>query len=303
MTNQVYCFGEVLYDLLPDGAQAGGAPMNVAIHLSNFGIKTAMISRVGDDDLGKNIVAFMNEREVDTSFVGTDKNYKTGTVPVTFSEKNEPQYTIAHPAAWDFISVTPAALSALEKSDVLVYGSLACRDKPNFDTLQGVLTEVQMKKSLQHGYVLCVFDVNIRAPFYDKEKIFALMRLSDVVKMNEDEFEILGNWMDIKTSDTAKGEIILKSFNLKLLVVTQGARGAVAFQDNKTYTASTPRIEKVADTIGCGDSFLAAFIKKYVFDKLSITEALSFACATGALVATYKGGTPCITEEDVHKLM
>ena len=302
MTNQVYCFGEVLYDLLPDGAHAGGAPMNVAIHLSNLGIKTGMISRVGDDDLGKNIVAFMNERDVDTAFVGTDTNYKTGTVTVTFTEKNDPQYVIAHPAAWDFISVTPTVSMAIGKSKVLVYGSLACRDAHNFETLQSVLKELQVKNKSEQADVLCIFDVNMRAPFYEKEKIFGLMQLSNIVKMNEDEFEMIADWLNLKGTETELGAAILQAFNLKLLVVTQGARGAIAFQETKMFTASTPRIEKVTDTIGCGDAFLGAFIKKYVFDKLSVTEALRFACATGALVATYKGATPRITENQVNKL-
>ena len=294
MTNQVYCFGEVLYDILPAGIQAGGAPMNVAIHLQNFGIKSGMISRVGDDDLGKNIVAFMNERGVNTDFVSTDHEYDTGTVPVVFNEKNEPQYTITQPAAWDFIEVTPEIIQKVSQAKALVFGSLACRNKQNLKTLHSIAASGK----------LLILDVNMRAPFYTKEKIFELMSLTHFVKLNEEEFDRIADWLDIKKDKVKSvGEEILKHFGLKLLIVTKGAAGADVYQGNKLYSATTPKIDKVADTIGCGDSFLAAFIKKYVFDKLTIPEALNFACATGALVATHHGATPRITEKEIWALI
>ena len=294
MSQQIYCFGEVLYDLLPEGTQAGGAPMNVAIHLKNFGISTGMISRVGDDDLGRNIKSFMQERGVNTDFVSTDFEHETGTVTVTFTKNNEPIYTIKQPAAWDFIEVTHDLVQAASNAQAIIYGSLACRTERNFLALSVIIKNAKLR----------ILDVNMRAPFYSMKQIVIMMHGADIVKMNEDELEQICKWT-IVYGDEQKtvGRKFLEKYHLKMLIVTKGAEGADVYEGDNKYSATTPNIEKVADTIGCGDSFLAAFIKKYLFEKISIQKSLEFACATGALVATYHGATPKITEVEVKKLI
>ena len=192
--SNIVCFGEILWDLLPTGKVAGGAPMNVAFHANQLGIAAQMISKVGKDDLGKDLIDLLNQKGVDTSLVQTDDTYPTGTVKVTLDAKGSPSYEIVAPVAWDFIHANTANKTAVQTADAFVFGSLAARNETTRNTLLELLKLAKLK----------VFDVNLRSPFYTKPLLTQLLHQADIVKMNDEELEIIGGWLDINDTEAER---------------------------------------------------------------------------------------------------
>ncbi|GAB4252294.1 MAG: carbohydrate kinase [Saprospiraceae bacterium] len=285
------CFGEVLWDLLPAGAVAGGAPMNVACQLTNLGLKAIMISSVGNDDLGRQLLDFLRQKGVDTSLIGTDPEFPTGTVNVSLDDKGIPSYEIVQPVAWDYIDLSEAALDAVGRADAFVFGSLAARSETTLKTLEGLLEAASFP----------VFDVNLRAPFYEEKTVNELLKKALLLKLNDEEIDILCGWRAFKGGQPAQMEFLKDEYHLDAVVLTRGAKGAALLDDSGLYEHSGYRVQ-VADTVGSGDAFLAGFLSQWL-GGASPLECLSFACATGALVATLPGGTPDIDASMVRELM
>jgi hypothetical protein len=180
----VICFGEVLWDLLPTGKIAGGAPMNVAFQANQLGLSAKMVSRVGADGLGDALLRFLGEKGVSTQFVQTDPQCPTGIVNVTLDSQGSPAYEIVQPSAWDFIASDPTLHDAVAAADALVFGSLACRS----DRTQSTLLELLDVAALR------VFDVNLRRPFFSQNLLDALLSKADIVKLNDEELDIIAAW-------------------------------------------------------------------------------------------------------------
>lgn len=287
----VKCFGEVLWDLLPDGKVAGGAPMNVAVQLNNFGVNAEMISRIGKDELGEELLSFLKNKGMDCHLIQKDDKHGTGVVTVYFDNEKDVRYTIEFPAAWDYIETTEQAKEDVTQADAIVFGSLACRNDISRNTLKELLKTAKIK----------IFDVNLRPPHYTKARLEELMSLSDIVKMNDTELILISEWyMEPPADIPTRMKFLRKKYNLKALVVTLGANGA-AMVTAEQYVEQGGTKVTVQDTVGSGDAFLAGFIYQLLSNKTP-QEQLQFACVTGALVATYKGGTPSITEEQVKQL-
>lgn len=289
--NKIVCFGETLWDLLPTGKVAGGAPMNVAVHAKQLGLEASMISRVGDDELGNNLIHFLQERKVATHNIQTDIEYKTGIVEVELSAQGSPSYTIASPAAWDFITTDNVNKQEAMQADAFVYGSLATRSEKAKNTLFELLNFAKMK----------VLDVNLRQPFFSKELVIQLLTKADFVKVNDEELSLICSWLSQDKGDISNAHYLKIMYNLKAIVVTRGSNGAFFIdEDGRLFEHKGFKVS-VTDTIGSGDSFLAAFLKKW----LTYTHpesCLAYACAVGALVATHQGATPIITENEINQL-
>lgn len=290
-TSNIVCFGEILWDLLPSGKVAGGAPMNVAFHANQLGIAAQMISKIGKDDLGKDLIDFLNQKGVDTTLVQTDDTYPTGTVKVTLDAKGSPSYEIVAPVAWDFIHANTANKTAVQSADAFVFGSLAARNETSRNTLLELLKLAKLK----------VFDVNLRSPFYTKPLLTQLLHQADIVKMNDEELEIIGSWLDIYETKAKTALQVKNHFNWQQLIVTRGAHGAWFFNKDGMMSSQGITIQ-VQDTIGSGDSFLAAFLSKFLQGEVP-EKCLQFASATGAYVATKKGGTPEFSEAQIWNLI
>ncbi|MEI6411051.1 MAG: carbohydrate kinase [Bacteroidota bacterium] len=289
---KLICFGEVLWDLLPSGKIAGGAPMNVAFHANNLGFSTQMISRVGDDVLGAELLAFLNGKGVSTQYVQIDTAHPTGTVEVTLSSTGSPSYVIIEDVAWDHISDNNEIhdMSLLE-SDALVFGSLACRSEQTKKTLLALLDAATLR----------VFDTNLRSPFYSKELLEELLSKADIAKMNDEELRILADWNGVGGSEADQMRFLKEKFGLDLLMLTKGDQGAACL-DDKGYHTHPGFPVTVQDTIGSGDAFLAAFLSKMLAGASS-PECLEYACALGALVATKQGGTPNVTRQEIQQFI
>lgn len=287
----IICFGEVLWDVLPHGRKAGGAPMNVAFHANQLGLDCKMISKVGDDDLGKELKKFLEDKGVSVELVQTDSTFPTGIVNVIINQGGVPNYEIVSPVAWDYITSEDKAKDYIKNADALIFGTLACRTERNKRTLLEYI-------ELAH---LRLLDVNLRFPFYSKHLVEELLIKADIVKMNDDELDIIAGWYGVEGDEKEKLTFIKSQYEPDILILTKGKHGAICL-DESSYLVQKGFEVKVEDTIGSGDAFLAAFLSKYLLGK-NTQECLEFSGAVGALVATKSGGTPEITPDEIKTLI
>ena len=292
MTKKVICFGEVLYDVFPTHRKIGGAPLNVAIRMASLGINTQIISRVGNDEIGKELVQFIEENGVDTSSIQIDETFPTGEVIVKLDSKGSASYTINYPVAWDKIACVPEDEINVKKADALIFGSLVCRDSVSHQSLLEIINYAKYT----------VFDVNLRAPFYTKELLINLMMQADFIKFNDDELYEISEYMNSPYNSLEQNiRFISEKTNTNHICVTKGNHGAVLYYDGKLHYNSGYKIN-VVDTVGAGDSFLASLLAKLLLGN-DPQNAIDFACAMGALVAQSEGANPKISNDSVAEFM
>jgi fructokinase len=286
----VVCFGEVLWDVLPTVKRPGGAPMNVAYHLQKLGMNSQLISSVGDDAAGKTLLEFLAQIDLTDHFIQVLDNQPTSEVIATVNESHEVSYEIVYPVTWDFITWKPEHDALLAESTALVYGSLASRNEVSAGALLKMLNADLYK----------VFDVNLRAPHFGKDIIDLLLRAADLVKMNLEELEIITDWYNpALTSESDRVKWLFDNFAVQEILVTKGIKGA-------SYYSRTQRIDqpaylvKVNDTIGSGDSFLAAFLSKRL-QHASIETALAYAAGMGAYITSQSGACPAYELADFER--
>lgn len=280
MNMDVVCFGEILWDLLPTGDQPGGAPMNVAYHLKKMGLQPAMISRVGKDERGEQLLQLLNGWGLDTKFIQQDACLPTGIVYAHIGEQHEVSYEIVQPVAWDFIESSDGLQQLVQQSKYFIYGSLSARNEVTRKTLFQLL-EAAPKK---------VLDINIRMPHFSKVLALQLLRQVDVLKLNEHELPIISGWIKEGGSFEEQVARVQEHFNVPIVIVTCGGKGAVLRVDGTLHRHPGFSVN-VADTVGSGDAFLAGFLSQ-IEQGTAPEEALAFACATGAFVATKQGACP-----------
>jgi fructokinase len=291
-TLSAVCFGEVLWDVFPTHKKIGGAPLNVALRMNSLGVETTMISRVGEDENGDDILSFLNSQEVTTDLIQVTKEYKTGAVNVMINEKGNASYDILYPSAWDKIVVTEIMDKVISEADVFVFGSLASRDEVSRNTLLSLLDKAKYK----------VFDANLRAPYYTTEVLEELMQKADFIKLNDEELREISRELGSPYNSFEQNmKFIAEKTNTKQICVTKGEFGAVLYYNDKFYYNSGYFV-KVVDTVGAGDSFLASLIIRLLRGK-SPQKALNYACAVGALVAGQEGANPKISEKEIKRFM
>ncbi len=287
----VICFGEVLWDILPQGRMIGGAPLNVSYHLHKLGISTALVSRIGADDYGKDIKAFMEESGLHHAVLQADGSHPTGRVEVIIEPDHEIKYDIVRNTAWDFIEFDEEVKRLSGKAGHLVYGSLACRNGVSRDTLTKMMDNPLVK----------IMDVNLRAPFYSKELLLELITKADILKINEAELGLIAEWFGCSGNDHEKMKALREQFNLGTLLVTCGSKGAYLLYENDFFFEPGYKIE-VVDTIGSGDAFLAGFLSGYIAGKLP-RQALKIANGMGAFIAQRRGGCPVYEKQEIQKMI
>ncbi|WP_417884923.1 carbohydrate kinase family protein [Zunongwangia sp.] len=286
------CYGEVLFDVFPSGKRIGGAPLNVASRLASLEIPTGMISCVGNDENGKKIKTYLQDRGVSTEYINIQNNYSTGVVNVKLSSEGSASYEIVHPAAWDKIEINNDTKLAVSKSEVFIFGSLACRDHTSQNSLLKLLDVAPYK----------VFDINLRPPFYNKDLLIKLMKKADFIKFNDDELFEIAELLGSKHNSLEQNlHFIAEKTNTPTICVTKGRHGAVLLKNENRYYNSGFKT-KVKDTVGAGDSFLASIIAGLLKNK-NPQSSLDFACAVGALVAAEEGANPILETRQIQKFM
>ena len=286
--SKITCFGEVLWDVFPTHKKIGGAPLNVANRLQAFGNNVTIISAIGQDKNGTELLNFIKQSGIDTSCIQVHNEYKTGKVKVMLNEKGSASYDIKYPRAWDKIRLTESNKAAVKNADAFVYGSLAARDESSRNTLINLLELAKYK----------IFDLNLRPPYYTKELLIKLMDAADFIKFNDDELYEVSGYLDSKYRSMEQNiRFISEKTNTKHICVTKGHHGAVLLHDDTFYYNSGYLI-KVIDTVGAGDSFLGALISQ-LLNKVNPQEAIDFACAVGAMVAQSEGANPVLLRSDI----
>ncbi|NOY71848.1 MAG: carbohydrate kinase [Gammaproteobacteria bacterium] len=270
-------FGEVLFDCFPDGAQQlGGAPFNVAWHLQAFGGSPYFISKIGQDELGEKITKAMTGWGMDTRGLQVDSQHATGQVSVVLIE-NEPHYTIIAEVAYDFIEYD----AHLKDTPCLLYhGSLALRNPVSRNALEQTLTSHE---------VATFFDVNLRTPWWHQDDVLGWLKRAHWAKLNEEEFVMLaGEYDDLQQAMTD----FQRQYSLQLLLVTLGARGAVALSaTGEYYTVKPPQLTPIVDTVGAGDAFTAVLLQGLIND-WSLPKTMKYAQNFASKIVGIRGATP-----------
>lgn len=288
----VLCIGEVLWDVLGDQRKPGGAPMNVALHLSRLNIPTQMVSRVGQDMHGETLLQFLDSEGLTTNHIQVDPELPTSEVLVTLDEKNNATYEIVEPVAWDHLEYNPGLEKISAEAGLIVYGSLASRSEMARNSITRVLESRAVK----------LMDVNLRPPYTDATVVRQLLKKADMAKLNEEELVIIAGWdKQFAEGESELMEWIAQHYQLHSVVVTRGDKGAILYDTRSFFEHPGYRVE-VADTVGAGDAFLAGFISSLLHG-YEPGEVLKMACATGAYVATQTGATPAYRMEDIIHIM
>ena len=286
---KITSFGEVLWDNLPSGKKLGGAPLNVLVRLRALGADCAIISSRGADADGDEIQRQIEEKDVSTALLQTCPDQPTSLVEVAINKCGVATYDIVYPCAWDRITLRDEALARVAESDAFVFGSLCTRDPVTRQTLETILDRTAGTDTFK------VFDVNLREPHYTHERVLSLMKRADMAKLNDDElYELAVAFGSKHRSIDQNVRFLARLAGLERMCVTLGPHGALYFADDEMYFHTGFRVE-VADTVGAGDSFTAAFVAGWLSRK-PIEEIHRAAVETSAFVCTSHGAMPVLPE-------
>ena len=289
MNNQlVIGIGEALWDVLPEGKKIGGAPANFAYHVKQFGLDSCAVSAIGDDALGKELIENFKDKGV--NFLLETVPYPTGTVQVEIDQAGIPQYDIKENVAWDNIVLTDELKELAKKTRAICFGSLAQRNIISRETINEFLDNIPAENN-----PLIVFDINLRQGFYNKDILTNSMERCNVLKINDEELVTISRMFGYPGIDLMdKCWILLGKYNLKMLILTCGINGSYVFTPGNVSFLPTPKVE-VADTVGAGDSFTAAFIAS-ILKGADVATAHRKAVDTSAFVCTQQGAMPTLPD-------
>lgn len=295
MENNKYVvgIGEVLWDVLPEGKKLGGAPANFAYHVSQFGLNSRVVSAIGNDKLGAEIERDFSEKGLEG--IIEKVAYPTGTVQVSLDDNGVPNYAIKENVAWDNIPFTIALKELAQHTCAVSYGSLAQRNIVSSETIHAFLDAMPKEGAYK------IFDINLRQNFYTKDIICESLERCNVLKINDEELVAVSRLFGYPGIDLQdKCWILLAKYDLKMLILTCGVNGSYVFTPGHVSFVETPKVA-VADTVGAGDSFTAAFVSA-ILRGLSVSEAHKLAVNVSAYVCTQNGAMPILPDNFITKL-
>lgn len=290
--NSVVCFGEILWDVLPTERKPGGAPMNVAYHLHKLGINSSLISAIGNDKPGADLIDFLSSIGLSANYVQVTEQQATSEVLARINDNHEVSYEIVYPVAWDKIGWYAEYEKLVKSAGAFVFGSLGSRDAISRNTLFKMLDHAAYR----------VFDVNLRAPHYTTELITALLERSNLVKLNMGELMMIASWYNQDCDNEAEAiATLFGRFNISEILITKGSKGASYYTANYRYDYPAYKIS-VADTIGSGDAFLAAFLAMKLRNE-PLETTLDYAVAMGAFITSQSGACPAYSVFDLDRFI
>uniref|UniRef100_UPI0032175BF5 PfkB family carbohydrate kinase n=1 Tax=uncultured Draconibacterium sp. TaxID=1573823 RepID=UPI0032175BF5 len=292
---RIVAFGEIVWDVLPNGKVLGGTPLNLVFRCNSLGEKGDLLSRLGDDKPGHEALEKLNELGISDKNVQLDSVFKTGTVEVSFDANSESKYKVAPDVAFDHIEFSAEALKLVRKANCLVFGLLPQRFGISKNTLRELIKESPDS--------LHFFDLKLFEHFFDKNVVERLLRAAHIVRIKEKEVAFLAEKLQIEL-DTLEdfAAAITNRFKLDLVIITRGAKGLLAYHKNEGLFSEPGYIIQMKDNIGSGMAFSAGFLHYYLNGK-SIKEALQFGNAVGALNSEKRGATSYFTKDDVLEFM
>ncbi len=280
--------GELLWDILPDGKKIGGAPGNFAYHSSQFGFESAVVSAIGDDKLGDEILENLQEKGLGGIIEKVE--YPTGVVQVEIDSNGVPIYEIKENVAWDNIPFTPELEALAKQTRAVTFGSLAQRNIVSRTTINSFLDAMGDDEECYK-----IFDINLRQGFYSKESVAHSLERCNILKINDEELVAISRMFGYSGIDLQdKCWILLAKYKLKMLILTCGVNGSYLFTAGNVSFVETPKVE-VADTVGAGDSFTATFISAILRGQ-SIVDAHRKAVRISAYICTQHGAMAEIPE-------
>jgi len=277
-------FGEILWDIFPDYKKPGGSPANLAYHLHVLGNESTLVSQVGNDIIGMELLTFLRNKGLPVQFIQKNVKLDTGKVTVTFNE-GEPSYFIHEPSAWDFIRFTDNLAKKVKQIDAVCFASLSQRNFKSKETLHRILEQVKPD-------CLKVFDLNLRPPYTDKSTIKSGIMIADVIKFNEHELNEVSGWFETDNLPN----YLLERYPEKIILITLGADGSMFHKKTGVFKHKAYPISGEGDFVGVGDAFLSCFtnlVLKEEPDNTILKKANKYA----AYVASQKGGMPAISAD------
>ena len=288
MKDTIVGIGEVLWDCLPEGRKLGGAPANFAYHVGQFGWQSSVVSAVGNDALGDEILQIFKEAKLANDIARV--NQPTGTVQVTLSADGIPSYEICENVAWDNIPWTDELVALAARTKAVCYGSLAQRSAISRNTIMRFIAS--MDEDTER-----IYDINLRQHFYNLQIVEESLRCATILKLNDDEIGVVSKLLGLFDGSLEEQcrQILMLYPKLRIVILTCGSIGSYVFTADETSYIPTPKVE-VADTVGAGDSFTATFVAQILAGK-TIREAHNKAVAVSAYVCTQNGAMPVIPSE------
>ena len=281
MERPIVGIGEILFDLLPAGAQLGGAPANFAYHVNQLGGHGIAVSAIGKDALGEEVKTILTAKKLEAILPEVD--CPTGVVNVTLDDKGVPTYTIIEGVAWDNVPYTPEMKAVAAQARAVCFGTLAQRNPVTRPTILSFIEDMPSDS-------LKVYDINLRQHFFSKEIIETSLQVADILKINDEEIVTVAGLLDLDGTPEEACRAILRAYGLRLVILTKGGDGSEVITEDNVLSVTCPKV-KIADTVGAGDSFTAAFIRAYLRGD-SLAECHRLANEVSAYVCSRSGAMP-----------
>jgi fructokinase len=295
MAKTIISFGEILWDLLPNGPQLGGAPFNFAYRVTSLGHRGSIVSRLGDDALGHDAFQKMKALGMDPQFVQWDTQHPTGTVNIDLSDPNHPDYEIIPQVAYDYIEPQENLLQTASNADCICFGTLNQRNNTARQTLTELLHSAPNTPKL--------LDINLRKDCYTQDTISFSLQQATMLKLNEGEAHYLNELFSLGAgSYDSATQSILKTWNISLCIITLGEKGAFAMNSDGESTYEPGYKVPLVDPCGSGDAFAAGFMIHYLLGD-DLTTCCRFGNALGAIVATQPGATTQVTPQELDDFL
>ncbi|HSM47162.1 MAG TPA: PfkB family carbohydrate kinase [Draconibacterium sp.] len=295
MIKKIVAFGEVVWDILPNGKVLGGTPSNLVYRCNSFSEQGFLLSRVGDDDLGKEAIEKLKELGISDDNVQSDTEFPTGTVFISFENNYDPRYIVTPDVAFDHIEFSAEALKLVRDADCLFYGLLPQRFGISKNTLRELIKESPDS--------LHFFDLKLFEHFFNVRVVENLLESSNIVRIKEKEISFLSRELGLNDETLNEfSEELSEKYKIDLILVTRGQNGVFAFHKKKGAFFDPGYSIEIVDNIGSGMAFSAGFLHYYLNGK-PIQQALNFGNAAGALNTTKRGATSFFNKKDVVNFM
>lgn len=285
------CFGEIIWDCLPKGRVLGGAQLNMAVQMHNLGLKPTLVTAVGRDALGDEMISSVKKLGVNVTSLAQIEKYPTSRVEITLDDEGRASYDIKMPVAWDAIPITENHLK-IAKEEGVIFGSMAQR--MNDDSFKNLDRLIEVSS-------LNFFDANFRLPFTSKKLLIKYLPITNIFKVNDEELPILMEWLGVELDEDAALSYLGSEYSIDHIILTKGASGSKIWSESKVYRHDGYKVQ-VDDTVGCGDAFTAGFVHG-LNNQMKIAETIDFASALSAVVASKQGGCCHTTIAEVDALI
>lgn len=275
--------------MLPSGKQLGGAPANFAYHAQALGAQSFVISCIGKDRLGSEIIARFHEIKLGQQYIDVDVQHPTGCVTVRLDSSGKPTYAIHENVAWDNISFNDELSTLAARVDAVCFGSLAQRS---------LVSRTAILEFLKNTRPQClrVFDINLRQAYYTEEVIAESLSYANVLKLNDEELPVVAEMLDINGSQLEIVQALMERFSLRALALTRGANGSMLCMDHVCVERPSFKVMSIADTVGAGDAFTAA-LTVGLLDGKNPNQICEYANLLASYICSQHGAMPPISEK------